>query len=84
MEVKQGIYWHIENIICEENADYASEPNMPHIVGHSPLMEKFQMSPDPDYSELIDNKSTKIIQSVVGTMLYYIQSVHPKMIQEIS
>ena len=62
----------LQNPICPTSLD------IPH------LWKKFQMAPDPDYSELIDNKSTKIIQSVVGTMLYYTQSVHPKMIQEIS
>ena len=42
------------------------------------------MAPDPDKSNLLDNKSTKIIQSIVGTFLYYARSVDPKMLQEIN
>ena len=42
------------------------------------------MAPDPDKSDLLDKNSIKIIQSVVGTMLYYVQSLDPTMIQSIN
>ena len=43
---------------------------MPHITGQSPATGKIlQIAPDPNDSELLDKKSTKIIQYIVGTML---------------
>ena len=42
------------------------------------------MAPDPDESDLLDKYSTNIIQSIVGTILYYAQSVDPLMLQAIN
>ena len=42
------------------------------------------MLPDPDDGDLIDKKSTKIIQSIVGTMLYYDRSVDPMVLRAIN
>ena len=43
-----------------------------------------QMAPDTYDRELLDKKSTKIIQSIVGTMIYYAPSVYPKIIRAIN
>ena len=43
-----------------------------------------QIVPDPDYSNLLDKKATNIIQSIVGTMLYYGRSVDPTMSRAIN
>ena len=42
--------------------------------------KRLQMAPDPDESNLLDNKGTKRIKYIVGTILYYDQSVDPKML----
>ena len=42
-----------------------------------------QMASDPDEINLLDKKSTKIIKSILGNMLYYEWSVDPTMIQAI-
>ena len=42
------------------------------------------MAPDLDESDLLDKKATKIIQSIVGTMLYSARSVDPLMLQAIN
>ena len=42
------------------------------------------MAPYPDNSNLLDKKSTKIIHSIVGMMLYYSRSVDPTMLQAIN
>ena len=42
-----------------------------------------KMSPDPYYSDLLDKKTTKMIQSIVVTMLYYARSVGPTIIRTI-
>ena len=40
----------------------------------------FQMAPDPNESNLLDKKSTKRIQSIVGTFLYNAWSFDPTML----
>ena len=42
------------------------------------------MTPYPNESDILDKNSTKIIQSIVGTMLYYAQSVDPMMLRAIN
>ena len=42
------------------------------------------MEPDTYESEIIGNKSTKLIQLIVGTFLYYARSVDPKMLRDIN
>ena len=45
-----------------------------------PAYEKrLQISPDPDESNLLDKKSNNRIQSIVGTIIYYLLSVDPTM-----
>ena len=46
--------------------------------------KRLQMTPYPDKSDLIDNKTTNRIHNNVGTMLYYPLSVHPTMMTEIN
>ena len=43
-----------------------------------------QMEPDPDESDILDKNSTKIIQPIVGTILYYARVVDPTMIRSIN
>ena len=43
--------------------------------------KRLQMAPYLDDSELLENKSTKRIQSVVGTMIYYSRSSDPTILQ---
>ena len=46
--------------------------------------KRLQMAPDPDDSDLLDKKATKIIQYIVGTMLYYARSVDPTILRAIN
>ena len=46
--------------------------------------KRLQMEPNPDESYIIDQKSTKRIQSIVGTILFYARSVDPTMLREIN
>ena len=46
--------------------------------------KRLHMAQDPDDSKLLDKKSTKIIQSVVETMIYYSQSVDPMMVRGVN
>ena len=46
--------------------------------------KRLQMAPDPDESDLLKKKSTKRIQSIVGTMIYYARSVDPTMLRAIN
>ena len=43
--------------------------------------KRLQMAPDPDESDILDKNDTKIIQYIVGTMLYYARPVYPTMTQ---
>ena len=63
----------------------------PKIPQHAPhrwsvpaYIKIIQMAPDPDESDLLDKNSTKIIQSIVGTMIYYARSVDPTMLRSIN
>ena len=51
---------------------------------HPKPQKTLLMAPEPDNIDLLDKKSTKRIQSIVGTMLYYARSVDPKMLREIN
>ena len=42
------------------------------------------MAPYPDKIDLLDKEATKIIQSIVGTMLYYARSADPTMLRAIN
>ena len=42
------------------------------------------MGPDPDKRNLLEKKATKRIQSIMGAMIYYAQSVDSTMIREIN
>ena len=52
-----------------------TKPKRPQYVPHRWMVpaygKRLQMAPYPDYINLIDNKVTKRIQYIVGTMLYY-------------
>ena len=56
----------------------------PHLWTVPAYRKIFHMAPNPDNSNLLDKKSTKIIQSIVGTMIYYAWSVDPTMIRAIN
>ena len=43
-----------------------------------------QIAPDPDKKDLLEQNTTKIIHSIVGTMIYYARSVDPTMLQSIN
>ena len=42
------------------------------------------MAPDPDDRNLLDKNSTKRIQYIVGTILYYVWLVDPTMLRSIN
>ena len=42
------------------------------------------MAPDPDYSELLDQKEIKFIQTVVGIFLYYARSLDPTILRALN
>ena len=56
----------------------------PHRWSVPAYIKIIQMAPDPDESDLLDKNSTKIIQSIVGTMIYYARSVDPTMLRSIN
>ena len=43
--------------------------------------KRLHMAPYPYDSNILDNKPTKIIQTIVGTMIYYAWLVDPTMLQ---
>ena len=55
----------------------------PHCWSVPTYGKSLQMTPYPDESDIIDKKSNKIINSIVGTMLYYALSVDPTMLRAI-
>ena len=63
-------------------------PKRPQYTPHRwtvPIYGKIpQMAQDPDDSKILDKKSTKVIQSIVVTMLYYSQLVDPMIPQAIN
>ena len=64
------------------------EPKIPHYAPHlwtvPTYVKRLKMAPYHDNSKIIDNKYTKQIQSILGTMLYYARSVDPTMLQAIN
>ena len=56
----------------------------PHLWTFPAYVKRLQMAPDIDKSNLLDKRSTNIIQSIVGTVLYYSRSVFPTMLQAIN
>ena len=46
--------------------------------------QRLQMAPDPDSSELRDQKVIKFIQTVVGIFLYYARSLDPTMLHALN
>ena len=64
-----------------------TKPNIPQYAPHLWTVlaygKSLQMTPDIDGSNLLDKKATKIIQSIVVTMLYYSGSVDPRILQVI-
>ena len=63
-----------------------SKPKRPQYAPHRlsvPALKK-TMAPDSDGINLLDQKSTNKIQSIVGTNIYYAWSVDPTMLWEIN
>ena len=52
----------------------------PHLCSVPSYGKIIQMAPDPYERNLLDKRSTKIINSIVGTILYYERSVYPTML----
>ena len=46
--------------------------------------QRLQMDPDPDSSELLNQKGIKFIQTVVGIFLYYAQALNPTMLRALN
>ena len=46
--------------------------------------QRLQIDPDLDSSELIDQKGTKFMQSVVGIFLYYARALDPTMLRALN
>ena len=46
--------------------------------------QRLQMAPDPESSELLDQKGTKLIQTVVGIFLYYARALDPTMLRALN
>ena len=63
-------------------------PKRPQYAPHLWTVPKYgkilKMAPDPEDSNLLEKKATKIIQSTVGTILYYARSVDTTMLREIN
>ena len=46
--------------------------------------QRLHMAPDPDSSELLDQKGIKFIQTVVGIFLYYARALDPTMLRTLN
>ena len=61
------------------------KPKRPQYASHlwtvPDYLKRLQMAPYPYDSNILDNKPTKIIQTIVGTMIYYAWLVDPTMLQ---
>ena len=55
----------------------------PHAWSVPAYGKRLQMAIDPDKRDILDKNSTKRIQSIVGTMLYYERSLYPKILRAI-
>ena len=55
----------------------------PHSWSFTAYGKRLKMSQDPNESTIIWKMATKRIQSIMGTMLYYVQSLNPMMLQAI-
>ena len=56
----------------------------PHCWSVPVYVKRLRMALDPDESDILDKNATKIIQFVVGGMLYHSRSVGPMMLQAIN
>ena len=56
----------------------------PHRWNAPAYVQRLHMAPDPDYSELLDQKGIKFIQTVVGIFLYYAQTLDPTMLRALN
>ena len=63
-------------------------PNKPQYAPHrwtDPAYgQRLQMAPDPDSSELLDQKGTNFIQTVVGIFKYYAWAIDPTMLHALN
>ena len=46
--------------------------------------QRLQMAPDPDSSELLDQKVIKFIQTLVSIFLYYARALNPTMLRALN
>ena len=46
--------------------------------------QRLQLAPDPDSSELLDQKGIKLIQTVVGIFFYYARSLNPTILRALN
>ena len=64
------------------------KPKRPQYASHRWTVPDYgkilQMEPDPEYSALLDKKTTKIIHTIVVNMIYYARSVYPTMLRSIN
>ena len=52
----------------------------PHTYTAPKYGQRLQMAPDPDTTNTLDLKQTRTIQGIVGSLLYYSQSLDPTML----
>ena len=86
LDLKLGIGGHVDAGVCEKALDRLQHPKPkrlqydPHLWTVPANGKIIQMAPDPDESDLIDNKGTRRIKYIVGNMLYYAGSVDQTML----
>ena len=56
----------------------------PHMWTTLAYGQRLQMAPDPDSSELLDQKGITFIQTVVGISLYYERALNPTMLRALN
>ena len=92
------IYWkynkkYVDISIPEYMKKYLDQlqhpkPKVPQYAPHRwtvpAYVKRPQRATDSDEKNILDNKSTNIIKSIVGTMLYYARSFDPKMLRVIN
>ena len=69
---------YIEKVLHKYQHKPPSRPqHAPHKWTQPVYGQKQQLTPDPDQSDLLDKADTKLIQGIVGSLLYYSRAIDP-------
>ena len=76
---------HIPKALARLNHPALKKPQYaPHRSTAPAYGQRPQMAPDPDSSELLDQRGIKFIQTVVGIFIYYARALDPTMLRALN